>query len=416
MRRMIQSEETTALEEQRIDSELLLGKADGGFLDFAAQLSEWKWFVAKFVAVCVLIAAIAAWVWPKSYTATTRIMPPQQSQSSLASSMLGQLGSLAGLTGSSLGLGKSSSDVYLYVLHSRTVADALIDRFGLMGAYRTTRRTSAEDTLRDNSEISSGKEGGISVSVTDRDPQRAADIANGYVEELKGLTQTLAVTEAGRRRLFFEHEVQRASEDLSNAELAMKKTQEETGVFLLEPQSRAMIENLTGLQARIAAKETQVQSMRTFATDENPAFKTAQSELAAMRAELGRMESGQLGSSIADMDMRKIPEKGLAYVRALREVKYREALLEAMMKEYELARVDEAKDAAIIQVLDPAVRPELKSSPKRALVVGSTALISFFLAIGIALLVDEGQKHARVAAQFGALKTRLSGQLRSRRG
>jgi len=387
MERMTQVHKTPPVEDVTLYSDPLRTPlpeyGENSLLDLLAQLPEWRFFILKVVAVCAVLSVVAALLWPKTFTATTRIMPPQQAQSSLSTAIMGQLGPLASLAGGSLPMGKSTSDVYLYILRSRTVSDDLIDRFSLMSVYKQ-KRPYAEDRLSQNTQLGSGKEGGITISVADRDPQRAADIANGYVDELRKLTQTLAVTEASRRRLFFEHEVQLASEELSQAELNMKKTQEETGILMLEPQSRAMIEGLATLQGQVAVKEAQVESMRSFATDENPDLKRAESELAAMKSELSKLESGQVGSSIANVNMRKIPEKGLAYVRALREQKYREAVYEAMIKQYEIARVDEAKDAAMIQVLDKAVPPEIRSSPKRALMVATATFIGFFFSVVLA--------------------------------
>jgi len=406
---MIQHEDAIETEGVHAESEALY-PAEPGLVDLLLQLNEWKWFIFKFVSAATALAVVISFLLPKIYTATARIMPPQQSQSSLASSMLGQLGPVGSLLGSNFGINRGVTDIYVYVLHSKTVGDALIDRFQLMSVYKDKMRVIAEADLKDNTRINSGPEGGISIAVEDRDPKRAADIANAYVEELEKLTRTLAVTEAARRRIFFEEQVQQASEDLSKAELAMKKTQEDTGVILLEPQSRAMIESLSSLQGRIAAKETQVQAMRTFATEENPALKTAQSELTALKVELARLESGQLGASIADMDVRKIPEKGLAYVRALREVKYREALLEAMAKQYELARVDEAKDASLIQVLDKATPPEIKSSPHRGLIVLLALFLSLFGAAGIALTIERVRANPVTMARLRMLNRMIPGK------
>jgi uncharacterized protein involved in exopolysaccharide biosynthesis len=388
--------------------------SESRLLDLVLQLPEWKFFILKVVFVCAVIAAVVAFVWPKSYTATARVMPPQQTQSSLSTAMMGQLGPLAAIAGNGLGMSKTATDVYLYVLRSRTVADDLIDHFGLIQVYKSKRRVDAQDELRDNTQFLSGKEGGISISVSDRDPQRAAEIANAYVEELRKLTQTLAVTEAGRRRIFFEREVQKAGDELSRAELGMKRTQEQTGILLLEPQSKAMIEGVTSLHAQVVIKEAQVEAMRNFATAENPDLIRAQSELAAIKSELARMEAGQVGTSVADVNLRKIPEKGLEYLRSLRELKYREALLEALIKQYEIARVDEAKDAAIIQVLDKAVPPEIRSSPKRSLIVGTAAFLAFFFAVAFALLMERGRQDHRYAERVELLKARLLAPLRSR--
>lgn len=385
-------------------------------LDLLAQLPEWRFFILKVVAVCAVLSVVAALLWPKTFTATTRIMPPQQEKSSLGNMMMGQLSSVASLAGGSASsfLGKSQSDVYIYVLGSRTVADDLINRFSLMAVYKQKMRVYTEEELKANTQFSSGKEGGISISVSDRDPQRAADIANAYVDELKKLNQTLAMTEAGRRRIFFEHEVQLAGDELSKAELAMKNTQEQTGILMLEPQSRAMIEGLAGLQGQVAAQEAEVESMRSFATDENPDLKRAESELAAMKAELSKLESGKVGSPVANLDIRKVPEKGLAYLRAVRELKYREAVYDAMTKQYQVARVDEAREGAMIQVLDKAVPPEIRTSPKRTLMVATATFIGFFFAVVLALLIERGRQNRRYAESLETLKARLLAPIRSK--
>jgi len=403
---------TTVIDDPVIDrgasaSSYSRSHSETGFLDVLLRLAEHKVFIAKVVLGAAILAAIVAFLLPKTYTATTRIMPPQQTQSSLASAIVGQLGPLASMAGTNLNLTKNPSDVYIYILHSRTIADDLIGRFSLMQVYKEKIHSKAVDALRDHTEISSGHEGGISILVSDHDPQRAADIANAYVDELKKLTQTLAVTEAGRRRIFFEHEVQQAMDDLSKAELGMKKTQEETGILMLEPQSRAMLEGLASLHGQVAVKEAQVQAMRSFAADENPDLKRAESELAAMRIELSRLEAGKVGDSFTDIDLRKVPEKGLVYVRALRELKYREAVYEAMSKQYEIARVDEAKDAAIIQVLDKAVPPEIRSSPKRSLIVLTVVVLTLFMVSLYVLLVERIKADSGVLARFQLLKFRL---------
>lgn len=386
-------------------------EVQGSFIDLLLRLAEWKLFILKLVLGCGIVAAVVSFLWPESYTSTARIMPPQQGQSSIASALmgqLGQLGPLGALAGSNVGVSKSTTDVYAYVLRSRTVADDLIDRFSLMSVYKDKKRVDARDDLRDRTQITSGSEGGISISVSDRNRQRAADIANGYVEELRKLTQTLAVTEAGRRRIFFEREVQQAGDELSRAELGMKKTQEQTGILLLEPQSKAMIEGVTALHAQVVVKEAQVQAMRSFATPENPDLIRAQSELTAIKSELARMEAGELGTSLADVNLRKIPEKGLEYLRSLRELKYREAVREALIKQYEIARVDEAKDAAIIQVLDKGVPAEVRSWPKRSLIVLTTMLVVFSLSVVIVLFSDRLKADTLLSARLQLLKHRLS--------
>jgi tyrosine-protein kinase Etk/Wzc len=387
------------------------GETESSFISLLLRLAERKFFLLKVVLASGMLAAVVSFLWPASYTSTAKIMPPQQGQSSIASALMGQLGQLGpigALAGNNLGSSKSTTDVYVYVLRSRTVADDLIDRFSLMSVYKDKRRVDARDDLRDRTQITSGAEGGISISVSDRNRQRAADIANGYVDELRKLTKTLAMTEAGRRRIFFEGEVQKAGDELSRAEVAMKMTQERTGIILLEPQSKAMIEGVTDLHAEVVVKEAQVRAMRSFATPENPDLIRAQSELAAIKSELVRLEAGQLGTSLADVNLRKIPEKGLEYVRSLRELKYREAVWDALTKQYEIARVDEAKDAAIIQELDKAVPAEVRSWPKRSLIVLTTILVIFPFAVVIVLFSERLKADTLLNARVQLLKHRLS--------
>jgi uncharacterized protein involved in exopolysaccharide biosynthesis len=350
---------------------------DSHFLDPVVTLLRYKILIFGLPLIIGGLAAIFSLIVPPVYTAEVKIMPPQQGQS-MAASILGQLGPLAAAAANSKDLSvHGPSDLYAVMLHSRTIADALIRRFSLMSVYKAKRHVEARMRLDDLTKITISKESVISIAVNDRDPNRAADIANGYVEELLKLTRTLAVTEAGQRRLFFEHEVQLASDQLATAEQALKATQESTGIIQLDSQAKAAIESISNLRAQIATKEAQVQSMRSFATSENPDLIRAQQELAALRVELARLETGGGASSTSDISMRKVPEASLEYVRKLREVKYRETLLDLLTKQYEAARIDEAKDAAIVQVLDKAEPPELRTWPHRTSFVLTAVFLSF---------------------------------------
>ncbi len=378
-------------------------------------LAKRKSFILKFVGIAAALTTITVFLLPKTYTANSKIMPPQQNQSmgaAAALSQLGQLGPLAALAGKDLGL-RNPSDVYIALLRSRTVQDALINRFSLMDVYGTKWRIDAQHRLEDRTEISAGKGGVIAISVEDRDRHRAADLANGYVEELEKLTKTLAVTEAGKRRLFFEHEVKMASDDLADAEMALKQTQEKTGLILLDAQSRAMIDSLISLRARVAAQEIQVQAMRSFATPENPDLVRAEQELAAMRDQLNRLERGQGKRSIADVPLENVPTAGLEYIRKLREVKYREALFELLAKQYEAAKIDEARDAFIIQQLDKAVPPEKQSWPKRSIFVLVATFLALLVAIAMASLM-EAVERANEDPQFAARRRLFQFYLRGR--
>src|SRR5437764_1230133 len=370
-------------------------------LEILIVLAKHKRFLFKSLLLGVLAAIFVAVFLPKKYESTTRIMPPQQSQS-IATAMLSQLGPLAALAGKDVGI-HSNSDLYIALLKSRTIADDLIKDFSLIQVYGKKTLVDTRKQLEGQTDIQSGKEGVISVAVRDREPQRAASLSNGYVEELRQLTQTLAVTEAGRRRIFFEREMQNTSEDLVKAELALKQTQEKTGMLQLDSQAKAMIEAYMGLRAQVAAKDAEVESMRSFATPENPDLVRAQHELAALRVELGRFERGQSGTSVADVPLAKVPGAGLEYIRRLRELKYREALFELLIKQYEVARIDESKDAAIIQVVDKAVKPEiqLRDWLIRTL-IGIVIVVLALLAAVIVTFIREAMARAKEDSQYAA--------------
>ena len=282
------------------------------------------------------------------------------------------------------------------MLKSRTVADNLVARFGLKDLYERETLQDTRRELEQRTTISHGRDGIITISFEDRDRKRAADVANGYVDELYKLTQTLAVTEAGQRRLFLEKQLKLTKEGLVEAELALKKTQETTGFIKLDEQSRAIIEAVASLRAQIAAKEVEAGAMRLFATERNPGYLRVQQEIGGLRSELARLEkTNRSGAGDIFVPTGRVPEAGLEYVRSLREVKYHESIFELLAKQYEIARIDEARDGSILQVLDRAVEPDRKSGPRRARIVIVTAILGFLAALLWALLRDahERAKH-----------------------
>jgi capsule polysaccharide export protein KpsE/RkpR len=298
----------------------------------------------------------------------------------------GGMGPLAALAGGSLGL-KNPSDIYLGILKSRSIQDALIAKFGLMGVYRDKRPSDARKDLAGYSDIVSEKEGLISVSVEDKDPKRAAAMANAYVEEMRNVTQHLAISEASQRRLFFEQQVQQAKDDLSHAEVALKETEQKTGMIQLDSQAKAIIEAVGQVRAQIAAKEVQLHAMQSFATDQNPQTVLAQQQLAGLRTQLSKLES-QAGADTGDpvVATSKVPGAALEYVRKLRDVKYYETIFELLAKQYEAAKIDESREAAVVQVVDQAVEPDRKSSPKRLLIVALCAICGLFAGCFAALI------------------------------
>jgi uncharacterized protein involved in exopolysaccharide biosynthesis len=345
---------------------------------------------------------------PNGYTATTSLLPPQQNSSAGAGllSQLGGLTSLASMAGANLSL-KNPNDLQVALLKSQTVEDAMVDRFHLMDLYHAKRRSQARKKLENTMEIESGaKDGLIRLSVTDRDPQRAAQMANGYVEEFKKFTADLAVTEASQRRLFFEHQLAQAKNNLSNAEEQLKKTEQTTGVLQIDAQTRTVIESVASLRAQIAAKEVQIRAMRAFATDANPQLQVAEEELAGLEA-----QQQKLGSSSDSAEAGLLIPKGnmqqnqLEYVRRFRDVKYYETIFELMARQYEVAKVDEARQGAEVQIVDRATVPDFHSTPKRTYMVLGAGLLGLFIGVAWALAADGLARISRNPAESERLQT-----------
>jgi len=362
------------------------GGTEVTLLDLVVPLVREKWFIARFVLGAAALAMVVAFVWPIRYEANVALLPPTQHSSSLGSALLGQMetmGSIAELaTGGSLNL-KNPADMYVALLTSRTVEDSMIRDFGLMAEYHDKRMSDARKDLQRRTSISAGKKDGlIRITLEDPDPKRAADLANGYVEEFRRLSASLAITEAARRRLFFQQELEQSKRDLAAAEQDMQKTQEATGVLQIDSQARALIESAAVLRAQVVAKEVEIQGMKSFAADDNPQLLLAKQQLAALQSQLQQIAGSQhdTGSDIV-LSKGRVTGAGLEYLRRLRELKYHETVFELLAKELEMAKLDEAREGEIVQVIDQAVVPDRRSSPHRTYIVIGTTILSFFVAV-----------------------------------
>jgi uncharacterized protein involved in exopolysaccharide biosynthesis len=383
-------------------------------IDVLTQLAYRKWLIAKVTGIVVLAGVVLALVQPVLYTATTKIMPPQQTQSA-ASMMIGQLtsaggGSLAALAGGGLGL-KSPNEMYVGLLTSRPIADAIIQKFSLAKVYHAKDMTAARKGLADNTVVTSEKNGFLSVSVTDKDKKRVAEMANAYTDQLRILTQTLAVTEASQRRLFYEEQLKQSKDALVAAELAFQQVQQQKGLVQLDAQAKAMIESLTALRAQAAAKQVEVQALRSYSTEQNPDVQLAERELTSLQAEEARLEQSNHSPGIAGLGLGNVPAAGLEYLRAAHELAYRQALFDMLLKQYDAARLDESKDAAIIQVVEPAIEPDHKSPQKRILILLIASFLGFFTGCFLALVIwtkERAQADPQFAGKIENLKLALA--------
>ncbi len=317
-------------------------------------------------AVCIAALVFSLLITP-TYTAKTQFLPPQQQQSA-AASMLASLSSLGGLAGAVGGI-KNPADQFIAYMKSVSLQDKLIERFELLDRYEAKTKFDARLVLNEKVRIASGKDGLISVEVEDQDPQFEAGLANAHVEELGKLLSKLAITEAQQRRLFFEKQLTHAKDKLIQSELVLKATGVSGGVLKSNPSSA--VAAVAGLQAAVTAQEVKIGAMRGYLAETAPDFKQALNELFNLKDQLAKQEKDTTtaaGKSNTEGD----------YITKYREFKYHETLFELFAKQYEIARVDEAREGAMIQVLDVAYAPERQSRPKKALVVIIAALASGF--------------------------------------
>jgi capsular polysaccharide biosynthesis protein len=312
------------------------------------------------------VAAGIALLVPNTYTANALILPPAKPQS-LSTAMIGQLGGMAALA-PALGL-KDPGDMYIGIMKSRSVIDELVSRFHLQQVYHASTKDAARGKLLARASFVSGRDSMIRISVEDREPRRAAELSNAFITELNAQNSRLAITESAQRRLFYEHEVDAEKAALTGAETAMRETQLRTGVVETSGQAQVVIASIAQLRGGIAMREVELERLRTGATLQNPEVVRQKAELTSMRNELAGLETGsgsrqQTGDPLVPVV--DVPKAGLDYLRALRDVKYHEALFEMLFKQYEAARIDEAKEAPVIQVVDYAIPPESKSGPPRS--------------------------------------------------
>lgn len=333
-------------------------------------LGRWRLLVAA-PLVGAACAVGASYLVTPLYTARTVFVPPQQQQSTAASA-LASLGALSGLAGN-IGSLKSTADQYVSLLQSANVSDRLIDRFKLKEVYDLERRIDVRRKLEKRVRVSLGKKDGlITLEVDDAEPGRAAELANQHVAELRRLSTELALTETQQRRAFFETELKRTQASLTTAQGKLQDSGFNAGAIKAEPKAAA--EAYAKLKADATAAEVKLRTLRTQLTETAPEVQMMSAQVAALNSELQKVE--RAAGSPGDAN----------YLGYYREFKYQETLFELLSKQFELARLDEAREGALIQVVDAATPPELKSWPRRSYFAATGALVAGLLGIGFVLL------------------------------
>jgi capsule polysaccharide export protein KpsE/RkpR len=347
--------------------------------DILTWLGEKKKLIGTATLAAALLSLIYALQITPIYTARTTFLAPGSQQQSGSAAALAALGGLSGLGGLSA---KSPDELYVALLKSDSVQRALDARFDLKEHYHASTFELLRKVLPNYIRVTSDKKSGlIGVEVDDKDAQFAANLANAHDAEVSKLLGRLAVSEAQVRRIYFEKQLQETKENLIKAEQALQAVQEKSGVVVLDKQAEALIAGAATVRAQITEREVQLKVLRTSATEQNPQVMRLNSELRALRSELARMEAAQGGApgSGVDMPIGKLPEAALDYVRARRELKLQETLLEAMVRQYEIAKLDEAKEGPALQQVDIALPPDYKSKPSRALIVLTSTLVTLLL-------------------------------------
>jgi uncharacterized protein involved in exopolysaccharide biosynthesis len=363
-----------------------------------------------------LAGAVAVLVWslmqPKLYKADAVIMTPDEGQS--GSSLMGQIGMLTALSG--IGGGKSSSDIYIGLLKSRTVGDTVVRDFGLQKVYGAEKLSDAQGLLASRSKFSGDKDGLITITVADRDAKRAAQLADAYSKSLYELNSVIAIGQASQRRLFFDQQLALEKNRLADAEVALKQEEERTGLIQLTGQTSIAISRVAQLQADITSREIQLSELRLSATDQNPDVVRLQSELQALRQQLSAL-LGKPGSDLPDslgFPSSKVPGLSLEYIRKERDVQYHQTLFDLLARQLEAARIDEAKAAPIVQIIDPAVVPDKPYFPKVFLFTILGGIAGFVLGCircVVLYVYDYINEEPRLHMKMWAIKSELLGRV-----
>jgi uncharacterized protein involved in exopolysaccharide biosynthesis len=352
-----------------------------------------KRLIGFIVGITAMVSLIVSLVLPKIYAATTSVLPPQQDTMGMSMGLQQAAGGgLSGSVGGLLGM-KTPMDLWVGILKSNAIRDAIINRFELKKRFDVETIEDARLKLNGVVKVLKAKEDILSITVEDESPERAAQIANAFVEELDKVNRGNVMTSGKRTRLFLEKRLREAKEELIKTEVAMKVFQEDSKAVKLDEQSKAIIGAIGKVRGELMAKEVELQTMLSFATPTHPQVQLLQSEVTGLRGQMREMAEGKknrLPSEQKDIFIptEKMPDLGLQYARLFRDAKVQETLYGLLTQQYELARIQEAKDSPTVQVLDVAKAPEKKTRPKRSLIVLLSTTTAVFLSVFLVFFLE----------------------------
>jgi len=409
-----ETEAPIAYADNLVESPLVGNSAKPGptMIDTLILFALHKRIIARVAGITTVIGIVISVLLPVRYTATTQIMTPQQTESTAMMMMMAPFasasaGSMAALASGGLSL-KSPNDLYIGILTSRPIADAIIQKFDLVKSYHARDMTAARKRLTKYTTIQSEKSGLISIEITDKDKVRAAEMANSYTEQLRSITQTMAATEASQRRQFYERQLKEAKDDLVAAETAFQQVEQTRGVIQPTDQARVIIGSLASLRAGITEKKVELQALRSYSTDRNPQVQLAENELAALQAAEDRMAQKQHTGGFSNLGLGDVPGAGLDYLKAQHELLYRQTLFDLLIKQYDAAKLDEAKSATVIRVVATAIPPDRKASPQRILIILLSLLAGIVISCSGVYLNELLRKNPGVTRSIADLRSALT--------
>jgi uncharacterized protein involved in exopolysaccharide biosynthesis len=362
-----------------------------------------KIIVVPFLVGCVVAAY--SLTLPEIYTASATIVPSKGGQPSA----LALISNISGLSGVGGGGVTDNSHLTVTMLKSRRVMDRVIDihEINIDAAGKERPMEESRIDLSDSTKIELGRNDGvITISIENKDPEKAAAIANQYITELEILSRGLALSEASHRRLFIERQMKESSKRLQDAEESMRNSQEQSGLIHLDEQGRSIIQAIARIQGEITAKQVELSSLKLSATDENPLVKNAEAVIDELRSQLASFEEKvpekPEGVPLIFSSAR-VPEVGLQYARRLRDLKYAETIHQSLTKQYQVAKLDEAQNANLFSVLDKAIPPVKRTRPMRRTMVLVSMFSTCLVVILMAFLLEVKHKAEENPEQAGKM-------------
>jgi tyrosine-protein kinase Etk/Wzc len=377
-------------------------------MDILLVIAKYNRFIIISTLIAALIACVYALRQPHMYTSNALIMPPQASMSQ-ASLIMGQLSSL-GLGGAAAGGGAGAGASISIFIKSQKLAYQVVKRLELQRLYKVKNTEAARGVLAKVTKVTTNKDGTILIECSDKDPKMAALLVSAYVEELDRFNNTIAVTNASRARLYFEKQLKLANETLANIELAMKDSQKNTDLTPSEVQTGSMASIIGIIRSQITANEMQLASLRIYATEQNPQYQKAILSLAVLRAQLKNLESTNQASEIDANGIKKASKTGSVFLNNIRDLKYQQSLVETLKKQYDAAKMDEAKDANLIQVVNEPLVPEQPSEPNRNLIISIGVMLGLLVSIILAFIMnalDTAKQNPESAERLNLLRRYL---------